>query len=269
VISKVQSHFADNFQYATYAKRPAPSRTLLADFLLHSKAGHCEYFASATVLLLRAAGVPARYATGFSAQEFSRLENVYLVRERHAHAWAKAYVNGAWRDVDTTPPIWFVAEQDVVPWWAALADFWSWVRFKIAQATAAEEPSLVVLAWIALPLLGWVAWRLYRGRRMLRRRAETAPAEQFRWPGQDSEFYLIEKRLGELGWGRNRGETLIEWLGRISDKLPRDFENGALMLLARLHYRYRFDPMGLSAVERAELRTRTLRWLNLHHAPPR
>lgn len=266
IISKVQSHFADNFQYAAYGKRPAAARTALADFLLHSKAGHCEYFASATVLLLRAAGVPARYATGFSAQEFSRLENAYLVRERHAHAWTKAYVNGAWRDVDTTPPVWFVAEQEVVPWWAPLADFWSWVRFKIAQAAAAEEPSLVILAWIALPLLGWVAWRLYRGRRMLRRRAEPAPAEQFRWPGQDSEFYLIEKRLGELGWGRNRGETPIEWLERISAKLPADFENGALILLARLHYRYRFDPMGLSAVERERLKALATSWLHRHAA---
>lgn len=269
VISKVQSHFADNFQYATYGKRPAASRTALADFLLHSRAGHCEYFATATVLLLRAAGVPARYATGFSAQEFSRLENAYLVRERHAHAWAKAYVNGAWRDVDTTPPVWFIAEQEVVPIWAPLADFWSWTRFSIAQATAAEEPPLAVLAWIVLPLLGWVAWRLYRGRRLMRTRPESTPAAQICRPGQDSEFYLIERRLGELGWGRYRDEALSEWLERISARLPAAFDIGALVLLARLHYRYRFDPTGLSAMERAELGTRTLQWLNLHSAPPR
>ena len=261
VINKVRSYFAGNFHYATYGTRSAAARTPLADFLLHSKAGHCEYFASATVLLLRAAGVPARYATGFSAQEFSQLENAYLVRERHAHAWAKAYVNGTWRDVDTTPPVWFVVEQEVAPLWAPLADLWSWTRFRIAQATAAEDPPLGILAWIALPLLGWVAWRLYRGRRLLRGRAEPTPAAPLHWPGQDSEFYLIEQRLSELGWGRNRGETLIEWLARISDKLPRDFNSGALTPMARLHYRYRFDPDGLPASERERLKALALEWL--------
>lgn len=261
VIKKVQSHFADHFHYATYGQAAAASRTPLADFLLRSRAGHCEYFASATVLLLRAAGVPARYATGFSAQEFSRLENAYVVRERHAHAWAKAYVNGAWRDVDTTPPIWFVAEQEAAPAWAPVADLWSWTRFTIARAIAADEAPLGVLAWIALPLLGWVAWRLYRGRRVSRGRLAPTPEAQRRWPGQDSEFYLIEKRLSELGWSRNRGETPAEWLVRLSGTLPRDLNAGALAPIARLHYRYRFDPDGLTPVERGQLKTLVLEWL--------
>ena len=73
---------------------------------MRSRAGHCEYFATATVLLLREAGIPARYATGFSVQDFSRMENRSVVRERHAHAWVLAFVNGAWRDLDTTPSNW-------------------------------------------------------------------------------------------------------------------------------------------------------------------
>src|SRR5207247_2054170 len=78
----------------------------LGEFLQTTRAGHCEYFASATVLLLRAAGVPARYAVGFSVQEWSRLERRWIVRARHAHSWALAYVDGAWREGDTTPPLW-------------------------------------------------------------------------------------------------------------------------------------------------------------------
>jgi len=49
--------------------------------------------------------VPTRYAVGYSVQEWSRLEQRYIVRARHGHSWALVYVNGAWRDVDTTPAI--------------------------------------------------------------------------------------------------------------------------------------------------------------------
>jgi DNA-3-methyladenine glycosylase II len=62
------------------------------------------------VLLLRQAGIPARYVVGYSAQEFSALEKAFLVRNRHAHAWAVALVDGHWVTVDTTPATW--AEQE-------------------------------------------------------------------------------------------------------------------------------------------------------------
>ena len=78
-------------------------KSALSHFLLQSRAGHCEYFATATVLLLRAAGIPARYCRGYAVQEFSKLENRFIVRDRHAHAWTLAYVDGIWTNFDTTP----------------------------------------------------------------------------------------------------------------------------------------------------------------------
>ena len=55
--------------HSLYRTRPDSDVSALDDFLNRSRAGHCEYFATATVLLLRAAGIPARYATGYSVQE--------------------------------------------------------------------------------------------------------------------------------------------------------------------------------------------------------
>src|SRR5205807_1199702 len=83
--------------YSTWKGERPRKESALEEFLLNSRAGHCEYFATATTLLLRAAGVPARYAVGFSVQEWSRLEQRYIVRARHAHSWTLAYVNGGWR----------------------------------------------------------------------------------------------------------------------------------------------------------------------------
>src|SRR5258706_2772754 len=103
-LARIHEHLA-GFAYSTFREGSLlPGRTPLEDFLLHSKSGHCEYFAAATTLLLRAAGIPARYATGFSVQEYSKLEEAYIVRARHGHAWARAFVDGAGVDVGHTPP---------------------------------------------------------------------------------------------------------------------------------------------------------------------
>ena len=74
-------------------------------FLKKSRKGHCEFYASAAVLLLRSAGIPARYVTGFIAEEKSSVGDYYLVRSCHAHAWCEAYLRDRkqWAVVDLTP----------------------------------------------------------------------------------------------------------------------------------------------------------------------
>ena len=271
VLARVRQFFADRFEYSTWqgAQMGAQrGRTPLSEFLLATRAGHCEYFASATVLLLRAAGIPARYATGFSVQERSKFDDSYVVREFHAHAWVRAWVGGAWRDLDTTPPTWFSVEDAATPIWSPLADLWSWLRFRIAawSARASARSWSDALIWLALPLLVWLAWRTLRGRR-----ADTdAGSDRARsgrpWPGQDSEFYWVERRLVELGHARAETESVSEWLTRIAARLGPPVELEALQQLARLHYRHRFDPAGLSAAHRESLRTLALAWLARHPA---
>lgn len=266
-LAAVRQFFAGRFQYSTWQGPRGGGRTPLAEFLLATRSGHCEYFASATTLLLRGAGIPARYATGFSAQEWSRLDGAYLVRARHAHAWARAWVGGAWQDVDTTPPDWFLAEATQVPFWSPLADLWSWARFRLADwsARAGARGWSRPLSWLAVPLLAWLAWRTLRGRRAATPAAGGGAAARA-WPGQDSEFYMVEHRMAELGHGRREVETLTEWLARIAAQNGANVES--LRQLAQLHYRHRFDPAGLPAAERETLRTQALAWLAQHPAPP-
>ncbi len=77
----------------------------LEDFLFVYGSGHCEYFASAMVLMLRSQGIPARFVTGFLGAEFNPLESYYIVRQQNAHAWVEAYTpNRGWRIYDPTPP---------------------------------------------------------------------------------------------------------------------------------------------------------------------
>lgn len=75
-------------------------------FLFKSKRGICTDFATASTLLLRAAGIPARYTEGFliktdiaSVDFYGR----YVVKADQAHAFATAYIPGSgWIDVDGT-----------------------------------------------------------------------------------------------------------------------------------------------------------------------
>jgi transglutaminase-like putative cysteine protease len=74
----------------------------LAEFLFTRKAGHCEHFATALAVMLRAEGVPARVVGGFFGGEL--FGDRYLVRAGDAHAWVEAYVLGrGWVRLDATP----------------------------------------------------------------------------------------------------------------------------------------------------------------------
>jgi protein-glutamine gamma-glutamyltransferase len=77
----------------------------LAYFLFTSRAGHCEYFATAMAVMLRSIGVPARYVTGFLPGEYNDVGGDYIIRGSDAHAWVEVYFNGyGWVTFDPTPP---------------------------------------------------------------------------------------------------------------------------------------------------------------------
>ena len=79
------------------------------------------------------------------------------------------------------------------------------------------------------------------------------------YPGLDSELYQIAERLRALGLDREPGETLARWLGRVR---PRQTDEAGLsQRLLELHYRLRFDPSGLTSVERTDLRAGVAEWL--------
>jgi transglutaminase-like putative cysteine protease len=61
-------------------------------FLFDSKQGFCNYFASAEVVLLRAAGIPSRLAVGYSQGEPTA--DGFQVRVNNGHAWPEVYFNG-------------------------------------------------------------------------------------------------------------------------------------------------------------------------------
>ncbi|MBQ8287400.1 MAG: hypothetical protein IJX76_01345 [Clostridia bacterium] len=107
VIDYLAEHYAYTF---TPTKPQDPDGSALDAFLLETKDGYCVQFASAATLLLRAAGIPARYVQGYVVDDMTSgidedgaLEYTANVRDTAAHAWVEVYIDGlGWRTYEAT-----------------------------------------------------------------------------------------------------------------------------------------------------------------------
>jgi transglutaminase-like putative cysteine protease len=179
----LESYLKTHFSYTLElpVERPADP---LADFLFRRRKGHCEYFASAMAVMLRAIGIPARLANGFQSGVYNPLSGYYTIRASEAHAWVEAYCPGyGWVTFDPTPPE-PSGRQAAGPSWEyldALETFWSdWIieydgsrQMKLAQSLQSEwyRGSYETLAgwdhawdWAAAQ---WRQWRRRSGEGLL------------------------------------------------------------------------------------------------------
>lgn len=252
----IQRFFSSKFSYATWQDGPVlfkRGETPLSRFLLKSRKGHCEYFATATVLLLRELGFPARYAVGYAVHERSGKDG-YVVRQRDAHAWCLVYYNDLWHDFDTTPNSWFETEARRASPFQSLSDFWSRIWFEIARIRWGQSNLRQYFLWSLAPVLSILLIQIFRTRRKRHGKRDEPGRAQAEWPGLDSEFYLLANKLAESGLPRLPGEPVSEWFMRAASDAQFQPIRESLQRLLRLHYRYRFDPAGLNASERQALR---------------
>lgn len=248
----VAGYFASQFSYSSYVTkqhRATRRDTVLARFF-KERTGHCEYFATATALLLRHAGVPTRYAVGYAVQEGSGKK--YIVRERHAHAWTLVWDGSTWRDFDTTPGGWNAIEKQHSSWLRPVKDLFSNLWFEFSRWRWSSTDIRKYLIWIPAPLLV-VALISFVWRKQWRNRKPVVREERVRrnWPGLDSEIYEVERALAARGLERRSHESWRAWLDRIDEHAA---DGAALRRLISLHSKYRFDPDGLDARERDALR---------------
>ncbi|MBC7416474.1 MAG: DUF3488 domain-containing transglutaminase family protein [Herminiimonas sp.] len=90
-----------------YTLEPAPlGRHAVDDFLFSTRAGFCEHYASAFVVLMRALDIPARVVTGYQGGELNPVDGYLTVRQSDAHAWAEVWLSGrGWVRVDPTAAV--------------------------------------------------------------------------------------------------------------------------------------------------------------------
>ena len=264
MVEKIKAFFENRFTYSLEQKARLGREDPLTHFLQKSRSGHCEYFATATVMLLRSAGIPARYATGYLVNEFSRFEGRFVVRARHAHAWVLAHVDGTWVEVDTTPSSWPTLEKNDAALWEPLSDAWSWIGFQWSQwRWRADEGGGSRYWWLLLIPLGIIFLRRFfqrgRVRKTVRPGGDAGPDRAE--PRKEAPFLRIIPVLGRAGYVRQPWEPLSLWLSRVEKTAPEDLSILELRPLLRLHDRHRFDPRGLTDEERRSLAAGVADWL--------
>lgn len=101
----IEAFLREQYGYSLQMKASGPDP--LSDFLFNVRSGHCEYFSSAMVVMLRSRGIAARVVNGFLPGEFNEAAGAYTVRQSDAHSWVEVYFPGtqAWVTFDPTPSV--------------------------------------------------------------------------------------------------------------------------------------------------------------------
>lgn len=103
-IQRVLAFFREDFFYTL--EPPLLGRDSTDEFLWQTRRGFCEHFASSFVVLMRAAGVPARVVAGYQGGEYNPVNDYLVVHQYDAHAWAEVWLDGqGWVRVDPTAAV--------------------------------------------------------------------------------------------------------------------------------------------------------------------
>ncbi len=93
----------NGFEYSTVQTRKDRSIDPVEDFLFNTRSGHCEYYASACVLMLQSVNVPARLVNGYYGSDVNSMTGRNEVRQAHAHSWVEAFMDDRWQTLEPTP----------------------------------------------------------------------------------------------------------------------------------------------------------------------
>lgn len=124
----IEKYLEDNYTYTTDLPNPGAEPPLEA-FLFTHKRGHCEFFATAMVVMLRSINIPARMTNGFLGGTWNEFDDFFAVRNRDAHSWVEVHLQEAWWvRFDPTPPTEDYAAGPTV--WERLYGFYDSLKFK-------------------------------------------------------------------------------------------------------------------------------------------
>lgn len=264
-LAAVEEFFAGDFRYSLDLLGRGDQQTPLGNFLLQQKSGFCEYYATATALLLRYMGIPSRYAIGYAVDEKSELENKYIVRDRHAHAWAEAYVDGRWVVVDTTPGQWLSRDAENGSFFEGVGDLFNLLKHKYTLFRMEGEKDYTALySGIVVLLTLFLAFRIYRRMKMERAGIASTSGAMRVFPRVVSPLTAVLDSLACRD-RQHDDETVSAWALRCGGW--RDFDGLEFEHLYRLHLQYRFDPKGLSEEQQVILQQGAAKYSLINHEP--
>ena len=250
-----------SFPYTLDVPFPPTDQDLVSYFLFDLQKGYCDYYASAMVVLARAAGIPARLATGYASGTYNLNSGRFVVTEADGHSWVEIYFPKiGWIPFEPTAgrPI--------------LAGTHNPAQEEPQAATPLEtQPPEVtqvplaglglffigVLAVLALLVVGWIAWddiRLHRAT------DQKAAAEVYRLLQSYGALYHMEGEAGEtpVEFAFRFQKSILEGSGlSYGLSLAPQFRSFADDLIRTL---YRPTPLGVSQDLLMTREWKSLRW---------
>jgi transglutaminase-like putative cysteine protease len=221
------------------------------EFMFQTRRGFCEHYAAAFVIMMRAAGVPARVVAGYLGGEINPVNKTVIVHQFDAHAWAEVWLEGeGWVRVDPTAAVspdrieWgleeamqaegsFLADAPFSPlryrnipllnqlrlrydaltyrWQSWVVSFNSEQQFDFLHGLFGE---LTARKFAAVLLGSWALVLVPVAISLLRRRDthEVSPLDKY--------YLKFCRRLGSQGLSREPGETPAQFASRAAAELP-------------------------------------------------
>lgn len=226
--------------------------TAVDRFLNESKVGYCEYFATATALVLRECGFPSRYAVGFAMHE-TRNANEFVLRGTHAHAWVRTWNGESWQDVDLTPPDWLAQDvqiswlQRFIDWAGNQRQLFTLWRLHGNNARRVNQGIFGVVILIVLGAAGRLYWAHRKGLLRSDVTMKMVPGERIR------ELGRLERMLARKAGRRPAGVPVERWLLGCAQVYPEIEED--LASLGAAYQSYRFSSQ--AANEPSELKAQS------------
>jgi transglutaminase-like putative cysteine protease len=250
----IENHLRMDYRYSLESG-PVPNGDFVEHFLFQTRQGHCEYFATSMVMMMRTMGIPARIVNGFYTTEWSALSRVFTVRQRDAHSWVEVYFDDyGWMTFDPTPPggvgrtqtanafvRWFQSLVDVarVRWYRHMIDYDYTNQIGIVRsvlrlahragnaldqwhAVRSGEPSdglgqVARSVGVVVVALAFVALctALVHAALTVRRRSRAGGVARS-WRSQSRFYAELLRQLKRVGFVRYRSETPREFACRVA-----------------------------------------------------
>jgi protein-glutamine gamma-glutamyltransferase len=105
-VSALEAWMSSHIHYSTDIPPLAANQNAVDAFLFGSRVGFCEQISTATVVMLRSLGIPAREAVGYVPGSYNPITDLYQVEAKDAHAWVQVWFPGyGWQNFDPTADV--------------------------------------------------------------------------------------------------------------------------------------------------------------------
>ena len=255
-----------SYPYNLDVPTPPPTQDVADYFLFDLKQGYCDYYATAMVVLSRAAGLPARLVSGYASGSYDAPNARYVVTADNAHSWVEIYFSGiGWVEFEPTGGLPAILRREDV----------SEPGLSFPEPKPVRQDNLYT--W--LKGTSWISWSLGAGGFVILCLATVIFIDAWRWHKLPASVMLARmyQNLNEQGKhlaiAQQSGDTPFEYANRLEEKFVHLTQSGGygkvfsaapaeINLLVQYYTRDTYSPHPISSKEHklAVNAWKNLRW---------